>query len=832
MPRRPPLVPPWPPPHASTDASAASAAPTAFVSYSHADRRRVAALIDDLGSLAQPAWWDTDLVPGQRWWDEICQRVRDCGLFIFALSVASNHSAACRRELEYALALHKPVLPVLVGEDVPVSIAPDLAAIQFADLRGPRRRGRAALGRALEAIRRAPTPPPAAGVVPPPAPIADLGGLPERVAQRSLSAAEQHQLVDELMGRLSDPIASDAVIALLGELAQRRDLDRAVRREIDAVLRDVEDDEKKRRLLLIGVPGSARAEAAERPPSPWRRRAGWMAGAAAGVAAIVGVGFVVTNALAPEGAPLSPSLSAIDFAQADVGTESGPWTVDMTNETDRPVHIRTVTVSGDLAPEVRVAGCAGSTLPPTESCAVDVWFAPQQRGSRTGRLEVVSNRGDVVVALSGTGVVSGAITADPPQLTFDALHPGGTASRTITLTNSGTDTAVVHAVRATGAARETMSFAGCEGAELAPGASCQLVVTVAPTRVGAWNGAVEVASNGQVVATVTVSGTTVGLPRLAATPSAVQFDAASVGTTSTARQVRVDNDGNGPTQIESVSRSGAQPDDFSVEGCSAAELDPGKSCTLSIRFAPTEAGSRSAVVAVRGSNGADVTVDVQGSGLTPGVAEVSTNAVRFGDTQVGTISKLMTVDVTNTGGGVVHLASTVVDGPQATDFTVTGCQDAKLEPRDSCRLSVTMKPRSSGPRSAVLHVNEDTGTGPTIALTGVGYAVADLSVSVNRTASVTVVNLGPNTADSLHLTITADNLRIVTADGCTVDAAGGAARCSRDQLEPGTSQAWVVQITTDWMAEGSVRVTATITSDARDPAPENNRTAYEADYVK
>lgn len=46
------------------------------------------------------------------WWKEIPRRIRKAGLFVHVASAASIGSAACQRELKYALALGKYVLPV------------------------------------------------------------------------------------------------------------------------------------------------------------------------------------------------------------------------------------------------------------------------------------------------------------------------------------------------------------------------------------------------------------------------------------------------------------------------------------------------------------------------------------------------------------------------------------------------------------------------------------------------------------------------------------------------------------------------------------------------
>ncbi len=83
-----------------------------FLSYARHDRARVTRLYDGLLEAKQIIWYDQHLLGGQKWWDEICMEIRLCDVFLLALSPKSLASAACRLELEYALCLHKPVVPV------------------------------------------------------------------------------------------------------------------------------------------------------------------------------------------------------------------------------------------------------------------------------------------------------------------------------------------------------------------------------------------------------------------------------------------------------------------------------------------------------------------------------------------------------------------------------------------------------------------------------------------------------------------------------------------------------------------------------------------------
>jgi hypothetical protein len=110
----------------------------------------VTTLTEDLVGFDHEPWMDKELTGGQDWWSEVLKRIRDCDLFIFAVSHASVTSEACDREYEYAAALGKPVLPVTVRTGRSDALLPAaLGHIQRVDYSEP---DRAALTRLIKAI--------------------------------------------------------------------------------------------------------------------------------------------------------------------------------------------------------------------------------------------------------------------------------------------------------------------------------------------------------------------------------------------------------------------------------------------------------------------------------------------------------------------------------------------------------------------------------------------------------------------------------------------------------------------------------------------------------
>src|SRR3954453_208637 len=87
-----------------------------------------------------------------------------------------------------------------------------------------------------------------------------------------------------------------------------------------------------------------------------------------------------------------------------------------------------------------------------------------------------------------------------------------------------------------------------------------------------------------------------GTPAVTFTPTSLTFAAQAIGTTSASQSIRIANTGTGSLFINSAATRGADPLDFTQgdDGCPGLTLPAGVSCSVSITFAPTASGARSA----------------------------------------------------------------------------------------------------------------------------------------------------------------------------------------------------------------------------------------------
>jgi hypothetical protein len=213
-----------------------------FVSYSRTNLDVVTQAIQDLKAVGIEAWHDQTLTGGQRWWNNILSRIRDCEIFIFALSPESLESEACRGELGYAAQLGKTILPLLVADGINLNLlSPPLNEIQVTDYRRCDKEAAFALVKAIHTAPAAgplPDPPP----TPPPVPVSYLTNLKEQIeTSDTLSSQAQIALLFELEAGLKEGRSPTEIRDLLLSLKRREDLLAKVATKIDAALKSLEE---------------------------------------------------------------------------------------------------------------------------------------------------------------------------------------------------------------------------------------------------------------------------------------------------------------------------------------------------------------------------------------------------------------------------------------------------------------------------------------------------------------------------------------------------------------------------------------------------------------
>jgi hypothetical protein len=164
-----------------------------FLSYSRKDEGRVTPLAEGLEHLGHEVWFDQDLAGGAEWWLAILEQIARSDVFVAVVSPAALDSTACARERDYALALQRPLLPVVL-EQVDVRILPEaIAQRQLVHFSA------GDIGEAFRlagALARLPVAPPLPDPLPTPpdAPLSYLSGISQRIGQAT--ALTEHDQLD------------------------------------------------------------------------------------------------------------------------------------------------------------------------------------------------------------------------------------------------------------------------------------------------------------------------------------------------------------------------------------------------------------------------------------------------------------------------------------------------------------------------------------------------------------------------------------------------------------------------------------------------------------
>ena len=202
-------------------------------------------------------------------------------------------------------------------------------------------------------------------------------------------------------------------------------------------------------------------------------------------------------------------------------------------------------------------------------------------------------------------------------------------------------------------------------------------------------------------------------------PAGLTFLLQTVGTTSTAKTVTLTNAARTALTISSITITGANSGDFSQTNTCPASLGAGRSCTISVTFTPTAAGTRTASVSVSDNGGGSPqTVPLSGTGT---IIKLSATSLNFGSVMVGKISQPQIVVLTNVGSTTLTITSITVTGTDNGDFAVSNTCHGSVGAGGSCNIIVRFIPTQTGLRTAAVSITDNGGGSPQkIALSGTG----------------------------------------------------------------------------------------------------------------
>lgn len=377
-----------------------------------------------------------------------------------------------------------------------------------------------------------------------------------------------------------------------------------------------------------------------------------------------------------------------------------------------------IVASGDGSGAISV-GARADVAVRLAAAAVDADMAQPAAADMGGAgPDLAQSPGDMVV------IVPAMLTIDKSMQSFGDITVGKTSTMAsfLVVNAGGMPTSI--ATLATGGANvgEFTIDTDC-GPALVPGGRCHVTASITPTGAGSKQATFTLTATqgGSVGGTLTANALTPGAVKIAQPSGDCGSSLLNMQSTTTA-SFTVKNTGASPTSALSVATSDAQ---FQASGCTGMTLAANASCTVTVKFTPTTAGTQNASLNVSATTGGTDTASLVGVGLKPAALRLSPDHYNFPTTQRLSTSGPTVSFVLNNDGDVpsATLALATLTGSGASDgsFKITNdaCQGGPLGPAPAiCMITVQFTPQVTGANSATLNINTTAGTVILASMTG------------------------------------------------------------------------------------------------------------------
>lgn len=216
---------------------------------------------------------------------------------------------------------------------------------------------------------------------------------------------------------------------------------------------------------------------------------------------------------------------------------------------------------------------------------------------------------------------------------------------------------------------------------------------------------------------VAIQEGTASLPTVSFLPGRINFGSQIVGDQNIPPFLAgVVNTGTTPLNVSSLTISGPNSTDFAltlVAACMNAPILPGAPpCQFEITFTPRSVGPEQAfLIFSDDAPGNTQSLEMDAIGQGP-LAALSPATVNFGSQPAGTISKGVSVTLTNVGTKPLTINLQQIIGPDAVQFkkvNFTCAANPVVQPQSSCDLGVEFAPQGTGSYQAGLQVVDNSG---------------------------------------------------------------------------------------------------------------------------
>jgi hypothetical protein len=437
-------------------------------------------------------------------------------------------------------------------------------------------------------------------------------------------------------------------------------------------------------------------------------------------------------------------------------------TFTVTNEGDWPSQPVAISFVPDTNFEVLgVDGCAGAILPGGVTCSFTVRSKASANGQISAKLRVGQGAQAIETTLAGS-----ATMFVPAQVEFldsdgtglDVVGPGAPAvgqSRPITVRNVGDyPTGELSTTVQDADSFEFVGDNGCAGRSLAPGHSCTLSVRARATANGVLLGTLRIVQAG-VAVELPLSGVAskfkaAALQLVSANDTALQVTGPGAPAYGDVRAFTFRNVGDWPSgAVSATLLDQTNVEFYGTNSCNGAILNPGATCSITVRAKATANGAAGSVLRVlHGAASTDVAVEVTAtkflpaklvlaSGTGTAMDVVGLGSVVYGDPRPFVFA--------NAGDWATQaLTVGVVDGANFELVGANSCSGASLAPGATCSVSVRAKASANGGYASVLRASQGT-FNTDVPLTGSGSKFEPPKLVFDVVAGTGMNVIGPAT---------------------------------------------------------------------------------------
>ena len=407
---------------------------------------------------------------------------------------------------------------------------------------------------------------------------------------------------------------------------------------------------------------------------------------------------------------VSLSATSLTFASQTVGTTSAAQTITLKNTGTAALTISAIAASSSFAE----TNTCGTSVAASASCTISVTFTPTTAaGTVTGTLSFTDNAAasPQSVSLSGTTPAAAALAITTTSLPSGVV---GTAYST-TLAATG------------GVAPYTWTDSPCSGGcNTGMGFSTAGILAGTPVNAGTTTFTMTVTdSAGHTAAKpLTITITAAAAPAVSFSPTSLTFASQTVATTSAAQTITLKNTGAGALSISGIAASG----NFAETNTCGTSLAASASCTISVTFTPTAAGTLTGAITFTDNAAASpqsVSLSGTGASTTPTIS-LSPTSLTFASQAVGTTSAAQTVTLSNTGAGALSISGIAASG----NFAETTACPSSLPAGASCTISVTFTPTAAGTLTGAITFTDNAAASPqSVSLSGTSTAALAITTT-------------------------------------------------------------------------------------------------------